>query len=106
MANGPKKGGTDYGVFTKRGFLNEPEETKIPYRSSKPFKTSGQSLRFDSPTGKLVYGGEGTDVGKDDMGMEPAFPLGSNVKVVKGDLKTNKDGSIADSDVYIVEDKD
>jgi len=64
-------------------------------------RVAGQDLRFEGPTGKLLYGGEGTDVVGDG-----AFPAGTKVKVVGKNKPNFKDGYIMDDDFMVIEDND
>tara|TARA_R100000900_G_C3217497_1_gene140043 strand:+ start:132 stop:440 length:309 start_codon:yes stop_codon:yes gene_type:complete len=64
-------------------------------------RVAGQDLRFEGPTGKLIYGGEGTDVVGDG-----AFPAGTKVKVVGKNKPDFKDGYIMDDDFMVIEDND
>jgi len=85
---------------------NGPDGHKIPgiysdIAKNLGKKVSGQSLRFEGPTGKLVYGGAGTDVVGDG-----AFKMGTRVKSVGGDVNFGPDGMVMDDDVYVIEDND
>jgi hypothetical protein len=64
-------------------------------------KVAGQDLRFEGPTGKLIYGGPGTDVVGDG-----AFKMGTPVKTVGGEVKFGPEGHIMDEDIYVIEDND
>ena len=85
---------------------NGPEGHKIPDffgNISKNIgkRVAGQSLRFEGPTGKLIYGGEGTDVDGDG-----AFPANTRVKVVGKNKPKLQDGYIMDDDFQVIEDND
>jgi hypothetical protein len=85
---------------------NGPDGHKIPnffptIAKNLGKKVSGQSLRFEGPTGKLVYGGAGTDVVGDG-----AFKMGTRVKTVGGDFNIGPEGNVMDDDLYVIEDND
>ena len=85
---------------------NGPDGHKIPsiysdIAKSLGKKVSGQSLKFEGPTGKLIYGGTGTDVAGDGV-----FKKGTRVKTVGGDFNMGPGGSIMDDDLYVIEDND
>ena len=64
-------------------------------------KVAGQELRFEGPTGKLIYGGPGTDA------FSGAFREGQPVKVIGGNkVKFTPEGYVQDDDFIVVEDND
>ena len=69
--------------------------------AKKVAKVYGQELRFEGPTGKLIYGGAGTDVVGDG-----AFKMGTPVKAIGGQVKLGPEGNIMDEDIYVIEDND
>ncbi len=85
---------------------NGPDGHRIPKKfgtiaKNVGTKVAGQELRFEGPTGKLIYGGPGTDA------FSGAFREGQPVKVISGNkVNFTPEGYVQDDDFIVVEDND